>query len=254
MTLDPQYFQATKLICTDMDGTLTVAGQFTPKLLFTLNRLQSNNIAVVIATGRSAGWCSGLALYLPGIHGVIAENGGLFYKAQREEAPHFFFQDLFQAQETRQKLETAFKALQTSFPDLEPSADNTFRLTDWTFDKGDLSVAQLSQMKQQVQEYDLDLIYSSVQVHIKLPTQSKGNALQKLLTQEFPELTLEQVVTVGDSPNDQSLFEEHFSHSVAVANIQEYWEQLDFYPNDRTNQREGHGFIELAECILKVTS
>jgi HAD superfamily hydrolase (TIGR01484 family) len=249
MTLDPQYFQATKLICTDMDGTLTVAGQFTPKLLFTFNRLQSNNIAVVIATGRSAGWCSGLALYLPGIHGVIAENGGLFYKAQREEAPHFF-----QVQETRQKLETAFKALQKHFPDLEPSADNAFRLTDWTFDKGDLSVEQLSQMKEQVQEYGLDLIYSSVQVHVKVPAQSKGNALQQLLIQEFPELTLEQVATVGDSPNDQSLFEAHFSRSVAVANIKEYWEQLDFYPNHRTTQREGHGFIELAECILKAKS
>jgi HAD superfamily hydrolase (TIGR01484 family) len=249
MTLDPQYFQATKLICTDMDGTLTVAGQFTPKLLFTFNRLQSNNIAVVIATGRSAGWCSGLALYLPGIHGVIAENGGLFYKAQREDAPHFF-----QVQETRQKLETVFKALQKNFPDLEPSGDNAFRLTDWTFDKGDLSVEQLSQMKQQVQEYGLDLIYSSVQVHVKVPAQSKGNALQQLLIQEFPELTLEQVATVGDSPNDQSLFEAHFSRSVAVANIKEYWEQLDFYPNHRTTQREGHGFIELAECILKAKS
>ncbi len=244
--LDPQHFQATKLICTDMDGTLTVSGQFTPKLLFTFNRLQSNNIAVVIATGRSAGWCSGLALYLPGIHGVIAENGGLFYKAQREEAPHFFHD-----QEARQGLETAFKALQKNFPDLKPSADNAFRLTDWTFDKGSLSVAQLSRMKQAVQEYGLDLIYSSVQVHIKVPVQSKGHALQQLLRQEFPKLTLEQVVTVGDSPNDQSLFEEHFPHSVAVANIQEYWEQLDFYPNYRATQREGHGFIELAECILK---
>ena len=244
--LDPKFFQETKLICTDMDGTVTVCGQFTPKLLFTFNRLQSNNITVVIATGRSAGWCAGLALYLPGIYGVIAENGGLFYKAQQEEAPHFFH-----AQETRQELETAFKALQKDFPDLKPSSDNAFRHTDWTFDKGHLTVVELAQMKQQVQDYGLDLIYSSVQVHIKAPEQSKGHALQQLLKQEFPELTLAQVVTVGDSPNDQSLFEAHFPQSVAVANIHEYWDQLDVYPNYRATQPEGHGFIELTECILK---
>lgn len=247
--LDPQFFQETQLICTDMDGTLTVSGQFTPKLLFTLNRLQSNNITVIIATGRSAGWCAGLALYLPGIYGVIAENGGLFYEAQQEEAPHYFH-----AQETRQELETAFKALQQNFPDLKPSADNAFRRTDWTFDKGHLSVTELAQIKQQVRDHGLDLIYSSVQVHIKAPEQSKGHALQQLLRQEFPELTLEQVVTVGDSPNDQSLFEAHFPYSVAVANIDEYWEQLAIYPNLKTTQREGHGFIELAECILKAKS
>ena len=244
--LNPEFFQNTQLICTDMDGTLTVSGQFTPRLLFTFNRLQSNQIAVVIATGRSAGWCSGLALYLPGIHGVIAENGGLFYKAQQETAPHFFH-----ARDSRQELETAFKDLQKNFPDLTPSVDNSFRYTDWTFDKSNLSVAELSQMKRQVQDHGLDLIYSSVQVHIKAPEQSKGHALQQVLTQEFPELTLDKVVTVGDSPNDQSLFAEPFAHSVAVANIHEYWDQLDFRPKYLATQREGHGFIELAECILK---
>jgi hydroxymethylpyrimidine pyrophosphatase-like HAD family hydrolase len=65
------------LVATDMDGTLTAHGRFTPQLLQALGSLAAANIPVLIVTGRSAGWVQAIAHYLP-IAGAIAENGGVY--------------------------------------------------------------------------------------------------------------------------------------------------------------------------------
>ncbi|MEO1561694.1 MAG: HAD-IIB family hydrolase, partial [Cyanobacteria bacterium J06632_19] len=78
-------FSKIRLVATDMDGTLTTKGKFTDTLLQALQDLAAANITVIIVTGRSAGWVSGLAYYLP-VFGAIAENGGLFYPSQREQS------------------------------------------------------------------------------------------------------------------------------------------------------------------------
>ena len=44
-----------RLIATDMDGTLTQLGKFTPALLQGLTDLTAANIKVIVTTGRSAG-------------------------------------------------------------------------------------------------------------------------------------------------------------------------------------------------------
>src|SRR5919202_4841916 len=83
-------FKNIRLIATDMDGTLTQHGKFTANLLRAFERLIAVDIPVLIVTGRSAGWVSGLVSYLP-VAGAIAENGGLFYPAQfdtRTVYPH----------------------------------------------------------------------------------------------------------------------------------------------------------------------
>ena len=67
-----------KLVATDMDGTLTRQGHFTSDLLQGLEQLQQASIAVVIVTGRSAGWVQGLAHYFP-MAGAMAENGGVYF-------------------------------------------------------------------------------------------------------------------------------------------------------------------------------
>ena len=86
-------WKSPRLIATDMDGTLAQQGKFTASLLHALEDLSAADIPVLIVTGRSAGWVSGLATYLPVAGAMapatgkqIAENGGLFYPAQSTEA------------------------------------------------------------------------------------------------------------------------------------------------------------------------
>ncbi|MEM1394587.1 MAG: HAD hydrolase family protein, partial [Cyanobacteria bacterium P01_H01_bin.150] len=66
-------FSKIRLVATDMDGTLTTKGRFTNTLLQALQDLAAADIKIIIVTGRSAGWVSGLAYYLP-VVGAIAEN------------------------------------------------------------------------------------------------------------------------------------------------------------------------------------
>ncbi len=242
-------FENVALIATDMDGTLTKKGKFTTVLLQALENLAHKGIKVLILTGRSAGWVNGLVSYLP-IVGAVAENGGLFYPADGESVVKLTA--IADYDEHRQALAIAFSKLQTQFPRLKESNDNRFRLTDWTFDVADLTIQELTTLDSLCQQMGWGFTYSSVQCHIKPLGQEKASALLQILKQYFPEYQTKQVVTVGDSPNDESLFNrDYFPVSVGVANVMEYKNQLKFQPAYVTSGIEGEGFCELAELLLK---
>ena len=241
-----------RLVATDMDGTLTKQGKFTKDLLDALEALQQAQIPVVIVTGRSAGWVDAVANYLP-VVGAIAENGGLFFHNQQQTRELLGeVADLATDITThRQKLAQVWHQLETKFPRIQESTDNTFRLTDWTFDIGDLTISELEQMAVICQQARMGFTYSTVQCHIKPAQQEKAIALQQVLTTYFPDLTAEQVVTVGDSPNDESLFNpSYFPVSVGVANIKHYSDRLDYQPTYITKATEVSGFGELASQLI----
>jgi HAD superfamily hydrolase (TIGR01484 family) len=233
-----------------MDGTLTTKGKFTQTLLQALQDLAAANIKVIIVTGRSAGWVSGLAYYLP-VVGAIAENGGLFYPSQSEQAVAITPIEDFSKH--RKDLEAVFQKLQQDYPQIKESSDNRFRVTDWTFDVAGLNSDSLQTLSRQCQDNGYGFTYSNVQCHIKPLGQDKAVGLSQVLREYFPEYTLDEVVTVGDSPNDESLFDKnYFKVSVGVANVLEYVDKLQHKPAYVTQNKEGEGFCELSDYILGV--
>jgi hypothetical protein len=242
-------FAQVRLIATDMDGTLTDRGQFTPALLRSLTALAAADIPTLIVTGRSAGWVQGLVAYLP-IVGAIAENGGVYIpRTTWEPAPLVELPDI---SEHRKQLASMFAKLQTAFPDLQPSTDNRFRLTDWTFDIGELAPGELEAIAQTCQDAAWGFTYSTVQCHIRPAVQDKGVGLQRVIQQFFSELSPSQVVTVGDSPNDEGLFDASLLPlSVGVANVRHYCDRLQHLPKFITQNAEVQGFQELAETVLQ---
>ncbi len=247
MSFDTKLFKNVRLIATDFDGTLTKDGKITANLLTTLSKLTDSNISVLIVTGRSAGWVNSLINYLP-VQGAIAENGGIFYPN-----PDTF--DLINPLENikvhREKLRSTFSFLQTKFPQIKESSDNIFRLTDWTFDVRGLKDHDLRKMAQLCLEKNWSFTYSTVQCHIKPLKQDKANGLLTVLKQYFPEIAPQEIVTIGDSPNDETLFnQEIFPLSVGVANLKDYLNVLQYSPAYLTNLPENLGFCELVELIL----
>lgn len=236
-----------QLIATDMDGTLTRAGKFTADLLQALEQLQRLGLPVVIVTGRSAGWVGGLVHYLP-VVGAIAENGGAYLAAG--QPPEILTPGL-ELDYHRAQLSQVFSQLQARWPQLQPSEDNPFRLTDWTFPVGGLSWDDLTALQRICQQWGWGFTYSTVQAHLFPPGQTKAQALQQVLERYFPTLTREGVLTVGDSPNDESLFDRrYFPHSLGVANIQHYWSQLRHHPTWVSQAPELDGFLELVALAL----
>jgi hydroxymethylpyrimidine pyrophosphatase-like HAD family hydrolase len=235
-----------RLVATDMDGTMTVQERFTPELLQTLQQLAAAPLPVIVVTGRSAGWVSAIGHYLP-VVGAIAENGGIFYQGETSQ----FLGSIGDVTQHRHQLADMFAILKAQFPTIEPSSDNPFRLTDWTFNVAGLSLADLQIMAQLCEQRDWSFTYSTVQCHIKPIGQSKAHGLQQVIQQLFPTLACDQVVTVGDSPNDESMFNPAlFPVSVGVANVAKYAAQMQFQPQFITAASEGQGFGELAALLL----
>ncbi|MGB3206851.1 MAG: HAD family hydrolase [Crinalium sp.] len=242
-------FKKVSLVATDMDGTLTRDGFFTSSLLQALEALADAKIAVIIVTGRSAGWVQGIKTYLPS-SGAIAENGGIFFP-QDSDYPEFLtpIPNLLQH---RTLLSQVFEQLKIQFPQITESADNCFRLTDWTFDIQQLTLSELQQMADICAENGWGFTYSNVQCHIKPIGQDKATSLLKLISTKFINLSTNQIVTVGDSPNDESLFDiSKFPLSVGVANILKYAATLEHLPVYITSATEEQGFIELANLLLQ---
>jgi len=237
------------LVAADMDGTLTQQGKFTASLLQALENLANAGIEVLIVTGRSAGWVSGLAAYLP-IRGAIAENGGLFYPGTGEVGASLT--SLSEPVAHHQKLAQMFRQLQAQFPHIKESSDNQFRVTDWTFDNQDLSLIEIQQMATLCAQHGWGFTYSAIQCHIKPPQQNKGaGLLTTLSTIESLQYHSKQILTVGDSPNDQDLFNpEVFPHSVGVANALAYRAEMTYRPAYVTAAAEGAGFCELVSYLL----
>jgi HAD superfamily hydrolase (TIGR01484 family) len=244
----PDRFTDIQLIATDIDGTLTSGGKFTTALLESIDLLNAKGIKLLLVTGRSAGWVSAVNNYLP-VAGSIAENGGLYFS--QDSSGFDFITRIESIEAHRAELANRFWELQARYPQIEESIDNQFRITDWTFDVAGLSDLELGEISTQCQQWGYSFTFSTVQCHIKPQHQDKGTAISQVLKQYFPELKPTQIVTVGDSPNDASMFElALFPHSVGVANIAHYSTQLSHHPQYLTKLPEVAGFCELVNLLL----
>jgi hypothetical protein len=240
-------WQDIRLIATDMDGTITQKGKFSANLLHALEALRQAKIDVLIVTGRSAGWVNAIQSYLP-ITAAIAENGGLFYSSCNDRAE--FLTKIDDLNLHRQKLAETFRLLQSKFPQIQESSDNCFRLSDWTFDVEGLNLGELEIIENICQQEGWGFTYSTVQCHIKPIAQNKASSLLQVLAKYFPQLTTKQIITVGDSPNDESLFDRSvFPFSVGVANVLHYVDRLKNQPAYVTNLAESEGFCELVKLF-----
>ncbi|EAZ94178.1 HAD-IIB family hydrolase [Crocosphaera chwakensis] len=243
-----KHIQNIKIIATDIDGTLTKNSEFSSQLFLTLEQLKQHNIQVILITGRSAGWCQGIVNYLP-VWGIIAENGGIYcLKDNQKITPLTAINNV---SKHRQSLQHNFEYLKSQFPQLITSSDNQFRITDWTFDCHDLTQGQLLNIKKICDKNNWGFTYSHIQGHLKPVEQDKAKALMRIKETYFKQLSLQEIMTVGDSPNDESLFNtDIFPISVGVNNILKYTEKLQYKPAYITNLLEIDGFCELAKLLI----
>jgi HAD superfamily hydrolase (TIGR01484 family) len=238
-----------RLIATDIDGTLTREGKFTTELLEAIDLLNAKGIKLLLVTGRSAGWVSAINNYLP-VAGAIAENGGVYFNHDGE---FDFLTKIDRIEEHRAQLANRFWELQELYPQIQESIDNQFRITDWTFDLADLTDLELCEIDAKCQSWGYSFTFSTIQCHIKPSHQDKGIAILQVLKGYFPEFKPAQIITVGDSPNDASMFDpERFPHSVGVANIQHYAARLSYQPQYLTKLPEVAGFCELVDLLRNI--
>ncbi len=245
-----------KALFLDLDGTLTRGPRLMASTYQYLEKLAEAGYWTVIVSGRPAGWADCLMRLSP-IHAMIFENGaGLFMR----EDNGIKLQPLAPSSDTaRTDLLAIFEKLKKARPQLRLATDQPFRLYDcaidiWEqrpqLDKKDAEWV-LAQLKK---EPGITAKLSSIHVNFWKGSYDKRSACEYLLRGEGEKRGVEKsdVVYVGDSPNDEPMFE-YFTMTVGVANIRLFWDQLEHKPSYLTDQPEGGGFEELAKFLLQKT-
>jgi hydroxymethylpyrimidine pyrophosphatase-like HAD family hydrolase len=95
---------------------------------------------------------------------------------------------------------------------------------------------------------------SSIHINAWFGSHNKWQGAQwilKQLTGRDLKQELDQWVYVGDSTNDQIMFE-HFTHSVGVANILRFEKELQHLPEYIATQERGAGFSEVVTSLQAI--
>jgi hydroxymethylpyrimidine pyrophosphatase-like HAD family hydrolase len=235
--IDTESCKRISVVATDVDGTITFDGRITEQTIRALTTLHNSGLKTVLVTGRSAGCGLTLLTYLPGLTGVIAENGGVVIEEERVVWVHA----------RTQKLAGAFGSLFDLFPDLNEGNDNFSRLSDYTIDMRSIKNGELKKIAEHIHKQRLNITHSSVHAHLYDGDYSKGTALRSWLNKRG--INTDSVFTIGDSANDESLVNVgDFPHScwvgtVGVADV------LGLRPAYITSEIEGAGFEEIANTL-----
>ena len=255
-------------VFTDIDDTLTTDGAITPDALAALDTLRAAGVAVIAITGRPVGWSEPFAQSWP-VNAIVAENGAVLLHLLRQNSalpahslPSTLSKSYQQDASTRRtnlaRLQRAAARVLREVPGTTLAQDSPGRETDIAIDHSELaqlSPAQIDAVLHLLHSEGLHATVSSIHINAWVGDHDKLTgahwAVKTLLGRDL-ELEMDHWVFVGDSTNDQRMFEA-FAHSVGVANVRRFEAQLaglNRLPRYITHGERGAGFAEVARALL----
>ena len=255
-------------VFTDIDDTLTTGGAITPDALAALVGLKAAGFTVIAITGRPVGWSLPFARVWP-LDAIVAENGAVLLHFQHQIGspstrllPSVLLKTYFENTATRHanaaRLAQAAARVLREVPQARLARDSPGRETDLAIDHSEfahLSPAQTNAVVQVLHSEGLHATVSSIHINGWLGAYSKLTgahwAVQTLLGRDLA-LETDRWVFVGDSTNDQLMFEA-FDNSVGVANVRRFEASLAALkrlPRYITHGERGAGFAQVADALL----
>jgi HAD superfamily hydrolase (TIGR01484 family) len=242
-------------VFTDIDDTLTTEGAITPDALQALHDLKAAGLMVIPITGRPVGWSIPFASAWP-VDAIVAENGAvaLLHNKSTNLVTQIYQQDLPTRTHNFQEMQRIAKRVLKEIPETVMAQDSPGRETDIAFDHSEfhkLTTEQIQQVLKLLQQECMTATVSSIHINAWFGDHNKWHGAQwilKQLTGRDLKQELDQWVYVGDSTNDQVMFE-HFTHSVGVANIKRFEKELKHLPAYIAQQERGAGFAEVARLL-----
>ena len=242
-------------VFTDIDDTLTTEGSITPDAFQALQDLKAAGLMVIPITGRPVGWSIPFASTWP-VNAMVAENGAvaLLHDATQNQVRKIYQQDLSTRTHNFQEMQRIAQRVLNEIPGTVMAQDSLGRETDIAFDHSEfhhLSQEQIQQVLNLLQQEGMTATVSSIHINAWFGDHNKWHGAQwilKEITGRDLNQELDQWVYVGDSTNDQVMFE-HFTHSVGVANIKRFENELKYLPKYIAKQERGAGFAELAQLL-----
>jgi hydroxymethylpyrimidine pyrophosphatase-like HAD family hydrolase len=252
-TLRASTLAGIRVLATDVDDTITHDGKLLPSTLECFEALGKAGIAIVLVTGRPAGWAQALAGYLPAVRLAVGENGLVAFEGDGKRhdlgPPRgaAFFQQLAV---NGLRLRDAYG--------LSITPDDAFRLFERTFLRPPSFDAATLAASQALVDPGFEVIASSIHIHVRPSGWGKAEGLLSAL-QPIDAVACaapdEHILFVGDSSNDRPLFARLRRTSVGVRNVTRFLDELgDDRPAFVTEGEGALGFAEVARGLLAAAS
>ncbi len=256
-------------ILTDIDDTLTTDGAITPDALQALAALKAAGWHVIPITGRPVGWSEPFAATWP-VDAIVAENGAVALlpatdnndqidlqrpPSKREQLSKIYQQDAATRSANYTRMQEVLAQIERTVPGALRATDSGGRETDIAIDHSEfthLPQAAMDQCVALMRAAGMTATVSSIHINGWFGAHNKLEGARWIVRELFGrelDAEMDRWVYVGDSTNDQVMFE-HFAHSVGVANIARFVPQLTHLPRYVTQGERGAGFAELARHLL----
>jgi HAD superfamily hydrolase (TIGR01484 family) len=242
-------------VFTDIDDTLTTEGAITSDALQALADLKAAGLQVVPITGRPVGWSEPFAQSWP-VDAIVAENGAVGLQHAKAQGLRKLYQ---QEAPTRQahftRMQSVLEHIERQVSGAVRSRDSAGRETDIAIDHSEfthLPQHAIDEVVRLMEAQGMTATVSSIHINAWLGTHSKLTGARWIVRELWGrdlDAEMDRWVYVGDSTNDQVMFE-HFPHSVGVANIRRFEAQLTHPPRYITPSERGAGFAELTRHLL----
>ena len=239
-------------VLTDIDDTLTGEGAITPDALQALGALRGAGLHVIPVTGRPVGWSVPFARSWP-VDAIVAENGAV--ALVDAGVRRIYQQDAATRAANYARLQDVAQCVLREVPGATLAQDSPGRETDIAIDHSEsthLPQERIDQVVATMRREGLQVTVSSIHINGWIGAHDKLAGARWIVRELFGralDAELERWVYVGDSTNDQLMFQ-HFPHSVGVANIRRFEAQLTHPPRYITQGERGAGFAEVAQAIL----
>jgi HAD superfamily hydrolase (TIGR01484 family) len=248
-------------VFSDIDDTLTTAGQLTVEAYASLAALRQAGLRVVPVTGRPAGWCDHIARMWP-VDAVIGENGAFYYwyeaAARKLMSRHVFDEATRLANATR--MAQVRQTILREVPGCALASDQFCRLYDLAIDFCEdvppLPASAVRRIVEWMESAGMTAKVSSIHVNGWFGRYDKLSMAHLLLRERWGlelEAERERCMFVGDSPNDAPMFG-FLPNAVGVANIRRFESQLSQQPRYVTAAECGAGFAEVARTLVAARS
>ncbi len=246
-----------RFILTDIDDTLTNNGRLPADVFVAMERLKEAGRRIIPITGRPAGWCDHIARMWPG-EGLVGENGAFYfrYDDRLRKMQRRYFKSERQRKTDRKKLEQIKKKVLKEVPGCQVASDQAYREADLAIDfcedVAPLPMKEVEKIVSCFENAGAGAKISSIHVNGWFGNYDKltmtGMMFEEIFSQRLEDVK-DQVIYIGDSPNDAPMFS-FFPHSVGVANVLQFEGMMDHSPVWVTKHKGGYGFAEMVEILL----
>jgi hypothetical protein len=192
------------------------------------------------------------------VDAVVGENGAFYYRydhARRVMHKRYARSDAARAAD-RKRLDALAKQILSQVPGSRLASDQACREADLAIDyREDVVALPAGDVERIVHIFEAAgarAKVSSIHVNGWFGDYDKLHTAKLLMRECFDidlDTAADRFVFVGDSPNDEPMFE-YFPYAVGVANVRRFADAMIDFPAYVTDSSAGQGFVELVETLL----